>query len=499
MLKQFIRWGLLAAGGWCIAGCTVIMAPTQQPSRVRQWVAPVRQSVATVVAFNLDGEIAAIGSGFFIDRNGTLVTNYHVLEDSYRAEIKTAVGERYPITAVLARSQLLDLIKVRVDIPRGRVTPVKLSMTEPAIAEAVLVIGSPMGLEQTISEGIVSAVRRHPADVQIYQLTAPISPGSSGSPVLNLAGSVFAVVTFQASKGQNLNFAVSIKALEMLPNDAEALSIAEWTLRRSGSDPQLAAALCQKGAQLSIRGKYEAALDFYQHATEAYPDDPDAWDGLGSCYVGMHQPEDAIAAFHHSIAADPENAAGHFLLAMFYKTQKQYQQAIPPLQEVIRIDAKNVQARLELADVFGRLNRAEAQMQSFKAILAFKPDHVPTLHMMGKTVRELGRYDEALDLLHKASVLDPDNAQIHYDIGVTYHAKQLPTEELQAYAQALRADPWLAPAHYNLGRLFIDQGKPVQALHQYEILKSIDDTLARRLFGEIYPGTDADTAVPDRE
>jgi S1-C subfamily serine protease len=85
MLKQFIRWGLLAAGGWCIAGCTVIMAPTQQPSRVRQWVAPVRQSVATVVAFNLDGEIAAIGSGFFIDRNGTLVTNYHVLEDSSRA------------------------------------------------------------------------------------------------------------------------------------------------------------------------------------------------------------------------------------------------------------------------------------------------------------------------------------------------------------------------------------------------------------------------------
>jgi tetratricopeptide (TPR) repeat protein len=499
MLKQFIRWGVLAAGCWFIAGCTVIMAPTPQPSHVKQWLAPVRQSVATVVAFNLDGEIAAIGSGFFIDHSGTLVTNYHVLEDSYRAEIKTAGGERYPITAVLARSQLLDLIKVRVDIPRGRVTPVKFSMTEPSIAEGVVVIGSPMGLEQTISEGIVSAVRRHPADVPIYQLTAPISPGSSGSPVLNLAGSVFAVVTFQASKGQNLNFAVSIKALEMLPNDSPALSIAEWTLRRSGGDPQLAAALCQKGAQLSIKGKYEAALDFYQHATEVFPDDPDAWDGLGSCYVGMNQPEDAIAAFHHSIAADPENAAGHFLLAMFYKTQKQYQQAIPPLQEVIRIDAKNVQARLELADVYGRLNRTDAQMQSFKAILAFKPDHVPTLHLMGKTVRSLGRYDEALDLLRKASVLDPENAEIQYDIGVTYHAKKLPKEELKAYAKALRANPWLAPAHYNLGRLFIAQGKPVQALHQYEILKSIDDTLAQRLFGEIYPGTNMDPADPERE
>jgi tetratricopeptide (TPR) repeat protein len=75
----------------------------------------------------------------------------------------------------------------------------------------------------------------------------------------------------------------------------------------------------------------------------------------------------------------------------------------------------------------------------------------------------------------------------------------LPQEELKAYARALRADPWLAPAHYDLGRLFIDQGKPVQALHQYEILKSIDDTLAQRLFDAIYPGTNADTADPDRE
>jgi tetratricopeptide (TPR) repeat protein len=491
--------GVLAVGVWFITACSAIMAPAHHPPHLRRLVAPVRQAVATVMAFNLDGEIAAIGSGFFIDRNGTLVTNYHVLEDAYRAEIKTADGHRYPINAVLARSQLLDLIKVQVDIPSGLIKPADLSTTEPAIAERVVVIGSPMGLEQTISEGIVSAVRIHPANVHIFQLTAPISQGSSGSPVLNLAGSVIGVVTFQASKGQNLNFAVSINALEMLTNDAEALSVAEWTLRRSASDPRLAAALCQKGAQLSIRGKYEAALDFFQRATETNPDDPGAWHGLGSCYVGMNQPEDAITAFHHSITADPENASSHFLLAMFYKTIEQYQNAIPSLLRVISIDSENVQARLELADAYGKLNQTDAQLKSFKEILAFKPDHVPTLHMMGKMVRGIGRYDEALDLLHKASALDPDNAQIHFDIGVTYRSKNLPKEELKAYAKALRANPWLAPAHYYLGRLFIDQGKPRLALNQYEILKGIDDTLAQRLFGEIYPGAIDDMTAPEQE
>ncbi len=489
MLKQSVRLSVAAVGIWFITACAGAMAPVRHPSSLRRLVAPVRQSVATVVAFDLEGETASIGSGFFIDRSGTLVTNYHVLEDAYRAEIKTAKGDRYPISAVLARSQLLDLIKVRVDIPSVLVTPAMLSVTEATIADRVVVIGSPMGLEQTVSEGIVSAVRTHPADVHIYQLTAPISQGSSGSPVLNLAGRVIGVVTFQASKGQNLNFAVSIKALEMLPHDAEDLSIAEWTLRRSGSDPRLAAVLCQKGTQLSIRGKYEAALEFFQRATEANPDDPDAWHGLGSCYVGMNQPENAVAAFHHSITADPENAASHFLLAMFYKTMKQYQLAIPSLLRVIHIDSKNVQARIELADIYGKLNQTDAQIQSFKDILAFKPDHVPTLHMMGNTVRGIGQYDEALALLEKASALDPDNAQIHYDIGVTYRSKKLPNEELKAYKEALRANPWLAPAHYGLGRLFIDQGRPGLALHQYEILKEIDDTLAQRLFGQIYPDT----------
>ncbi len=496
MSKRSAEIIAVAALAWLLAACSGIMAPANSTTHLRRLVAPVRQAVATVVAYNIDGEMASIGSGFFIDRNGTLVTNHHVLENAYRAEIKTAEGERYPVTAVLARSQLLDLIKVRVEIPPVLVTPVNLSRIEPSIAERVVVIGSPMGLEQTISEGIVSAIRTHPADINIYQLTAPISQGSSGSPVLNQTGSVIGVVSFQASKGQNLNFAVSIKALELLTADREELSIAEWTLRRSSSDLRLAATLCQKGAQLSIRGKYEAALDFYQRATEANPDDPDAWHGLGSCYVGLDQPEDAAAAFRHSISADPENASSHFLLAMFYKRQEQYQLSIPPLLRVISIESKNVQARLELADTYGKLNQTDEQIASFEAILAFNPDHVPTLHMMGNTIRGIGRYDEALGLLQKASALEPDNALIHFDIGVTYHSKNLPKEEMRAYTKALRVNPWLAPAHYNMGRLFIDQGRPGLALHQYEILRDIDDTLAQRLFKEIYPIPADDNEAP---
>jgi hypothetical protein len=70
------------------------------------------------------------------------------------------------------------------------------------------VIGTPLGLEQTVSDGIVSARREIPGFGRIVQMTAPISPGSSGSPVLNMRGEVVGVATFLIDMGQNLNFAI---------------------------------------------------------------------------------------------------------------------------------------------------------------------------------------------------------------------------------------------------------------------------------------------------
>lgn len=471
------------------AACTNTLAPVHTPWPLTNIISPIQKSVVTIAAFGMDGEVKAIGSGFFIHRDGTLVTNYHVLEDAYAAEIKTSTGDTYPVISVIAHNQFVDLMKVRVEIPESSAVPLTLSADESQVADRVVVIGSPLGLEQTISEGIVSAVREHPESGKIYQFTAPISQGSSGSPALNIKGEVIGVVTFQSAKGQNLNFAISVKGLQMIPHATKEISLAEWTLKKSGNDPTLAASLCSQGARLSISGKYKAALDYYQKAAETNPEDPNAWHGLGSCYIGLNQPDNAIEAFHNSIAADPEDAAGHLILAMYYKVLEQYQQVVVSLLQGIKIDPANLQARFELADAYGNLNQTDDQIQSLKEILEIKPDHVPTLHRMGNTVGRIGRYDEALDLLLKASALEPDNAQIHFDIGVTYHHKKLPEKELRAYTRAIRANPWMAPAHYNIGQLFLSQGNLKRALNQYEILKTLETALADRLFEKIYPSS----------
>jgi tetratricopeptide (TPR) repeat protein len=440
-----------------------------------------------VAAFDAQGDMSKIGSGFFIDRDGTMVTNLHVLDGAYKAEIKTSGGERFPVQAVLGRNQAVDLIKVRVAIPSDLSIPAKLAEDEPAVADRVVVIGSPLGFDQTISEGIVSAVREHALTGKVYQLTAPISPGSSGGPALNFRGEVFGVVAFQATNGQNLNFAISIQSLRLIMGETEELSLAEWTLKKSSKNPALAASLCSQGTQLSIRGEYEAALDYFQQATETNPDDPDAWQGLGSCYIGLKQPDNAIEAYRQVIHTDPQNGAAHFILAMYYKTLEQYQLAIDSLKQVIRMDGKNLRARMELADTYGKLDQTDEQIESLEAILEINPDHVPSLHRMAQAIDRIGRHDEALHLLLKASTLAPENAQIHFDVGLAYRSKNMPEEELQAYTRAIGANPRMVPAHYHLGLLFLGQGNRKLALQQYEVLKSLDIATADRFFQMVYP------------
>jgi tetratricopeptide (TPR) repeat protein len=484
--RSFVR--IVVAAMLCLSACSTGSGDARQPARsLKDLVGPVQQSVVTVINYDVDGGVASIGSGFFISKNGTLVTNFHVLEGAYNAEIKTQDGSQYTVATVLARNQLIDLIKVRVEIPASRVTPVVLARPKPAVADRVFVVGSPMGLEQTVSEGIISAIREIPAGGQVLQLTAPISLGSSGGPVLNQAGEAIGVVTFQAASGQNLNFAIAIDALEMLAEEASPLSIAEWTIRNSEQGPALAAALCNRGARLTIQGAYEEALTYFKKAAETNPEDPGAWHGLGSCYAGMGQLDNATTAFKQPIERDPDNSAAHFVLAMYYKAIGQFEQVVPTLLAVIRIDPANLRARFELGRAFGALERTPEQIAAFTEILDRQPDHLPTLLALGSTLGKTGRLDDALGLFNQASNLEPDNELIHYNIGVTYNRMGRPKEAIRAYTRAIRANPRMAAAHYNLGLTYLSQEHRKLALDQYEILSDLAPGSAKDLFERIYP------------
>lgn len=147
------------------------------------------------------------GSGFFIDKN-TLVTNYHVVEGADRLELKVG-GDSiiYKDAQVIKASPKYDLaiIHTQHDFPFFQIE----KNTKEEIGSKLYSIGNPRGLENSISEGMLSG-RRESNGIQYLQITAPISPGNSGGPILDKHGNVIGVATFTFSNGQNLNFAMPI-------------------------------------------------------------------------------------------------------------------------------------------------------------------------------------------------------------------------------------------------------------------------------------------------
>ena len=121
-----------------------------------------------------------------------------------------------PVKGVLAVDAEGDIALLKIDPPTPQVRPLPLDKTSPQEGESVVVIGNPLGLEGSVTNGIVSAVRDIPTFGRIIQITAPISSGSSGSPVVNMQGQVIGIATLQVTGGQSVNFAIPSERISQL-------------------------------------------------------------------------------------------------------------------------------------------------------------------------------------------------------------------------------------------------------------------------------------------
>lgn len=449
-------------------------------------VQKVQPAVVTVVTYDINGAAADLGSGFFMDGKGHLITNYHVLKGAYSAEVKTYDGRKYPIELVVAENEEADIIKVRVSIAEQELHWVRLTDQEPAIGERILVVGSPLGLEQTVSEGIVSAVRDLPVVGKVFQLSAPISPGSSGSPVVNMKGKVVGVVSFQAVMGQNLNFAVASQGVLSLKNTDKVQSLSEWTYGIGRKTPRLAEELCKKGFNFSIRGEFKEALSYYKEAAEKSPEDALAWYGLGSCYVGLEDPEAAIAAFQQAVRADPQNPTPYYNLGRYYGTLERYEEAISSYKKAVEVDPDHAMSYFDLGIIYSKQEAFDAGEQAFKEVLRIEPGHAPSYYFIGLTHGERGRYEAAVQAYQQALKIDPESLPTLYQLGIAFGKLGNVVDEIASYTAAIRIDPDYAPPHFNIGIIYLKNGDKAAALGEYKILKGLNAEMADMLFDYIY-------------
>lgn len=364
--RIFPRLLLLAVG---LLAAKQVFCQESLPDLVRR----VKPSVVAIATYDAQGEALMTGSGFFVGP-GQVVTNLHVIRGAQRSEIKTldGKGKVYPVTGLLAVDEDGDLALLSIaTMPADRPRATELASLLPDEGEEIVVIGNPLKLEGSVTNGIVSAVREVPNVGKIIQITAPVSHGNSGSPVFNLKGQVVGVVTVKVTNGQNINLAIGatrvaklhpgpLRSLASLPTRERLSDVAEVSYRTgleslwlgnydsalgyfetaANRNPKRADAWVQVGYCKVKQGKSAEAIRAYRHALELKPNSEEILNKLGDAYYYAGNFGDAIASYNHAASLSPDNADAHYNLAVAYFESGNERQALNESRILRRLDAK---------------------------------------------------------------------------------------------------------------------------------------------------------------
>ena len=184
-----------------------------QIAQANEIIPTVLERVVMIISMDENYQPISIGSGFVIGKNGEIATNYHVIEGASSAIVKFVnKEEKYSVDNIVQTSAKYDLAIIQINT---KSSPLLLGDDElSSVGNRIYAIGNPEGLEGTVSEGIISGFRKIDENFRIMQITAPISPGSSGGPVIDQKGQVIGIASASIIIGQNLNFAIPVNSLK---------------------------------------------------------------------------------------------------------------------------------------------------------------------------------------------------------------------------------------------------------------------------------------------
>ncbi|MDA3833923.1 MAG: trypsin-like peptidase domain-containing protein [Spirochaetales bacterium] len=253
----------------------------------------VSPSVVVIRTYDTQGNDKMLGSGVTL-KDGVVVTNCHVLKDAATIQVDRH-DIKYPAT-LLQSDWDRDICSLSVNGLKGQAVT-KGSTTHLQVGDKVYVVGAPQGLDLTLSDGLISSL--HPvAGGQYLQITAPISPGSSGGGLFDAEGRLIGLPTFYLAGGQQLNFAVPVEWVNELP-------------KRNAPAPKAKKTTSTEWLNQTI--EFEEVKDWpgmLKHTYRWVKNQPreGAWLNLGRAYEKNNQLNKSIEAFQQALRINPENA-----------------------------------------------------------------------------------------------------------------------------------------------------------------------------------------------
>lgn len=445
----------------------------------------IKPSAVAIETFDAKGNSISRGSGFFVAAD-KIITNRHVIEKSSRVEVHLMDGKKFTAKGVLAIDGEGDLALLQVEVPQTSIVPaLPLVQISPQEGESIVVVGNPFGLEGSVSNGIVSAVREIPGYGKIIQITAPISPGSSGSPVVNMRGQVIGVATLQAAEGQSLNFAVpSARISQLKIGDLQtftALNAESQKNKRAAAQ-----ALYSQGLGILSRDDYARAVVYFEKAAEIDPNYAESWYQAGFCYGMLGRHADALKASKQAARLRPEWAETFVNIGASSYALGQYKEAADAYKQATKLDSDNADTQYALGLSLNKLNRNDEEILAYKRAVAIRPDHTNAWEQLGTAYFKQKRFQPAAEAFEQLKTYRPDAKTYNY-LGESYLELGKTQESVDAFNAAVGYNPEFDRARYNLGRAYLKAGDRDSASVQYEILRGSRSDWADRLYVLINP------------
>jgi len=370
------------------------------------------KAVFKVLTYDRNNNPLATGSGFFIASNGTAISNVHVFKDAYSAKAKLTDGREFNIQYIIDFDESFDLIKFKIESSNSTfpfLTPYNGRIEK---GENIFTIGSPLGLESTVSTGIVSNVREFEGYGRVIQITAPISHGSSGGTVFNENGYLIGVTTFGITEGQNLNFAVDIKKLLQLKRTLNATVFQYATTFNSDL-------YMLKGLSAMANSEYQKAVEYFTKYINQKPKNDIGYLRRGNAYKELKNAVNAMADYNKCIEINPQNEIAYsnrgLLKGILGDLSGGFQDCINSL----KINETSV-AYYNLGWIYFEQEDYEQAERAFSDALTLEPSKASIYSERGQARVQLKKFREAIQDFTSLIGLEPTNPMAFLNRGVCY-------------------------------------------------------------------------------
>lgn len=414
------------------------LAVAKTPEQIFAQVSP---SVVRVDRVDAQGKSVGQGSGVVIGE-GQVITTCQGIKEGKNWQVRQSGGTFNATLRYAAPDR--DLCQLNVPrLPAPRIAPGTAKKLR--VGQHIYAIGAPRGAggpegrESLLSDGVISTLRPY-EDSKYIQISAAISPGSSGGGLFDDQGRLVGILSRQSVEGQNLSFAMPVDWIAELAKPAQPVP----AMKKNGLS------WLNRALALEKKADWPRLLKLSQQEVKRDPANSAAWFSVGIASTHLKQYHQAAHAFREAIRHQPEYGEAWHELGVAYANLREYDNAIQAYQDALRLQPENGEALYGLANAHYELKHYAHAIHAYREALRFQPENADAWYNLGITYEGLNLYGEAAEAYQETVRIQPENGEAWYRLGVAYSILGERGKMREIYQTLGKLDPTRAEQYFNI-------------------------------------------------